>query len=83
MPPPPRTAGTATRTAAKITIFRQNYPSGRLNVLPALGYSNGCFVFLANAYSSIFALISSLFPFLSAITPSKTTYSFFKTLLVR
>ena len=39
--------------------FPAKYPSGRLNVLPALGYSNGCFVTRFSFSSSIYARIFS------------------------
>ena len=39
--------------------FPAKYPSGRLKVLPALGYSNGCFSFLFLASSSICDRITS------------------------
>lgn len=43
--------------------FPAKYPSGRLNVLPALGYSSGCFVTRLSFRSSITAWIFSFSPF--------------------
>ena len=52
-----------------------------LNVLPALGYSIGCFSFLYFLYSSILLLISSYLPFCKINVTSVTMYLLFFSLL--
>lgn len=69
--------GAAYLKAAKSRILNQfscKIPSGRLNVLPALGYSNGCLLTRFSFRSSMTARISSALPGCSSRTADTTRY---------